>query len=452
MSKPNILFIIADDHRYDAIGASGNTEVETPNLDALATNGVAFNKMYTMNGLTGAVCVPSRAALHTGVNPFRASASNKVEDYPNLQVLNPELTSFPKVMRESGYHTHAIGKWHNDKNSFAEGFTSGSKIMFRGMSDHDKVPVHDFDPTGNYPEENCYFEERFSTNLFCEEAIQFIDNYQKEEPFFLYVALTAPHDPRTPPKTYKEMYDPDDITLPENFMGQHPFDIGAINIRGEALASFPRTPKEIRKHIAEYYGMISHLDQQIGKVLQALSNNGLAQDTLIVYTSDHGLAVGQHGLMAKQNMYEHSLHIPFIINGKHIPKGKTVDSLACQYDIFPTICDLAEITPPENIEGQSLVPLLTGQKDYIRRTVFAVYTDVQRMIRDERWKLIKYDRSKQHDAGTTCMQLFDLENDPWEMNDLSNDKSQKQRLEDLLGKLQEWQKQVSDPLVKEDLS
>lgn len=439
--------MIADDHRYDALGVSGNDEISTPNLDTLAQNGVSFNKMYTMSGLTGAVCVPSRAALHTGVNPFRASISKKVEDYHNIMTLNPDLTTLPKTMKSSGYHTHGIGKWHNDKHSFAEGFDSGGKLMFRGMSDHYEVPVHDFDPTGKYPEEKMYIEEKFSTDLFCDEAIRFIDEYQEEDPFFLYLALTAPHDPRTAPKEYAEMYEPDKISIPENFLPQFPFDNGAAHIRGEKLAPMPRTEEVIQEHIADYYAMISQLDDQLGRVQKMLKEKGIDDNTIIIYTADHGLAVGQHGLMAKQSMFEHSLHIPFIMNGKGIPKGQTVEKLTSQYDIYPTVCNMVGITPPDTVEGESLVPLLTDPSHEIRETVFAVYNDVQRMVRDERWKLIRYYRSDSPRGGTDRIQLFDLKNDPWEVDDLSNDPSQKKRIEELLLELKKWQEKVEDPLI-----
>lgn len=447
MTRPNVLFVIADDHRYESLGSSGSKEVKTPNLDALAKNGVSFNKMYTMSGLTGAVCVPSRAALHTGVNPFRASISKKVEHYHDLMTLNHDLTTFPKTMRDSGYHTHGIGKWHNDKLSFAEGFNSGGKLMFRGMSDHYEVPVHDFDPTGEYPASKLYFEDQFSTDLFCDEAIRFIDDYQEDKPFFLYLALTAPHDPRTAPTEYAEMYNPEDISVPENFLPQFPFDNGASHIRGEKLAPMPRTEEVIQEHIADYYAMITELDDQLGRVQKTLKEKGIDDNTIIIYTADHGLALGQHGLMAKQSMFEHSLHIPFIMNGPGIPQGGTIEKLTLQYDIYPTVCDMVGVTPPDTVEGESLVPLLTDPSHEIRETVFAVYNDVQRMVRDERWKLIRYYKSESNRGGTDRIQLFDLKNDPWEIHDLSTDPAQKKRIKELSIQLENWQKKVEDPLI-----
>ena len=446
VGKPNILFIIADDHRYDAINCFGNSEVQTPTLDSLAEAGVSFSKTYTMSGLTGAVCVPSRAALHTGVNPFRASVSKQVEDYQNIMTLNPNLKTLPQVLRQNGYHAHAIGKWHNDKQSFAKGFDSGDKLMFQGMSNHRKVPVHDFDPSGEYLAE-AYYENQFSTELFCDQAVNFIENYQNDKPFFLYLALTAPHDPRTAPAKYRDMYYQNQLSLPENFMEQHPFDNGELCIRDEQLAPFPRTPEVVREHLADYYAMITHMDEQIERVLQTLEESGKDQETIIIYTADHGLAVGQHGLMGKQNMYEHSLHIPFIIKGKGIPKEKKVDALTCQYDIFPTLCDLVGLPIPETVEGQSQVPLLIGTSGNHRDSVYAVYGDVQRMVRDERWKLIKYYQSSKKDTGSDRIQLFDLEEDPWEKNDLSDDPLQHERIKQLLRKLTNWQERVGDPLM-----
>ncbi|CAG7613919.1 Ulvan-active sulfatase [Paenibacillus allorhizosphaerae] len=270
--RPNIVFLVADDHRYDGIRAFGNRAIQTPVLDRLAESGVSFTRVHIMGGLVGAVCVPSRAALHTGVNVFRASVSQTVDDPNGIRTINPEIAVLPQVLQEAGYHTYATGKWHNDICTFAKSFSSGARLFFGGMSDHRNVPLHHFDPSGQYPKEEQYIGDGFSTELFADAAVDFLQSYRNEaQPYFLYVAFTSPHDPRTPPKEYADLYDPEAIDLPDNYLSEHPFDNGELQNRDERLAQWPRTPEVVRRHIADYYGMISHMDAQIGRIIEALN-------------------------------------------------------------------------------------------------------------------------------------------------------------------------------------
>lgn len=443
--RPNVLFMIADDHRSSALGVNGDPIVQTPVLDALARRGVNCRRNYHMGGLSAAVCVPTRAALLTGTNPFRASVGTDMANPRSILTLDPALTLLPEQFRRAGYRTFATGKWHNDKASFARSFDDGARIFFGGMSDHDAVPLHDFDPSGEYQESNRTIGQGFSTDFFAGAAIRFLQEQDGAQPFFLYCAFTAPHDPRTPPAGYAEMYEAASIPLPPNFLPEHPFDNGELQIRDEQLADFPRTPAEVRRHIADYYGMISHLDAQIGAILQALQDNGLAENTIVVYTADHGLAVGEHGLLGKQNLYEHSVRVPLLMAGPGLPSGREVSGLTHTYDLYPTLCQLAGLPVPETVQSRSLLPLFQGGPG--RTSVCSVYKDVQRMVRDDRWKLIRYLPSQQHGAGSERIQLFDTLYDPWEMRDLSSLPGQQERIEQLQTKLAEWQREVHDPLL-----
>lgn len=443
--QPNVVLMVADDHRGQAIGASGDSTVRTPVLDALAGRGVSFLRAHMMGGLSGAVCVPARASLLTGMNPFRASTSQRVDDYAGVMTLAPGQPTLPEVMRRAGYHTHVIGKWHNDTGSLARGFDGGDKLFLGGMCAHERVPVQDFDPEGRYPKERQFIGEKFSTELFCDAAVDFIREYRREPPFFIYLALTSPHDPRTAPEPYAGMYDPSRIPLPANFMAEHPFDNGEMKIRDEKLAPWPRTPEVIRRHLADYYAMISHMDAQMGRVLAALRESGHDGNTIIVYTGDHGLAVGQHGLMGKQNLYEHSIRVPLILRGPGLPAGRRSDALVQSYDLFPTICELVGTAAPPNVEGRSLLPLIEGKVERVRETVFSLYKDCQRMVSDGRWKLIRYQRSAATGAGVERLQLFDLQADPWETRDLSSDPAQREVIRRLTDELSAWQRQTGDP-------
>ena len=434
MSRPNVLFMIADDHRWDAIGGMGDPTVQTPTMDALMTRGTTFRQTHIMGSLVGAVCVPSRAAVLTSANLFRSGGNQ----------INRELAVWPQVMRDAGYHTFFSGKWHNDRQTFTDSFDAGAKIFFGGMSDQYKVPVFDFDPTGKYPEDAKYIGEKFSTELFTDAAVEFLQAYDAENPFFLYLSFTSPHDPRTAPGEYATLYSPEDMPVPENFLPEHPFDNGEMRIRDEVLAPFPRTPEIVQQHIADYYGMITHQDAEMGRLLSTLEATGHLDNTIIIYTADHGLAVGQHGLLGKQNLYNHSIHVPSIFAGPGIPEGETVDALTYLYDVFPTVCDLTDITCPDTTEGRSLVPLMKGRVERVRATVFAAYRDIHRTISDGRWKLIRYYVSEETGAGTDCIQFFDLAQDPWETTNLADLPEHADRIRSLAADMQMWQIETND--------
>ncbi|OAS15778.1 sulfatase-like hydrolase/transferase [Paenibacillus oryzisoli] len=444
--RPHVVFLIADDHRGEAIGAFGNEAVQTPVLDSLVVSGTACRNTHIFGALTGAVCAPSRACVHTGIPLFRATIGKDMRNREHSSVIRSDVRLMAETMRDAGYHTHAVGKWHNDKASLSRSFEGGDKLHFHGMSDHNQVPVFDYDPTGVYPKENEYMEHTFSTALFSNAALNFIEDYQENKPFFLYVAYTAPHDPRIAPEPYASMYKKSDITLPPNFAPEHPFDTGDMVVRDEKLAGWPREEDEIRQHMADYYGMITHLDAQIGRVIDALKAKGIYDNTLIVYTADHGLAVGQHGLMGKQNLYEHSVRIPLIFRGPGVPAGKELQALASNIDIFPTVAGLCNVDLPEETEGISLHPHICGESDGVRGIVASVYRDLQRMVTDGRWKLIRYFRSPITNTGSERIQLFDLLNDPWETNDLSGDPSQIANIERLASELTSWMQASGDIL------
>jgi arylsulfatase A-like enzyme len=265
-----------------------------------------------------------------------------------------------------------------------------------------------------------------------------LKNHSTEKPFFAYVAFTAPHDPRQPPKEFRERYQRDRPPLPENYLPQHPFDNGHMKGgRDENLAGWPRTADVIRDQLAEYYGLIAHLDGQIGRILEALKQSGQADNTFIIYTADQGLAVGSHGLLGKQSVYEHSMRCPLIFAGPGIPQGKSTRAFSYLLDLYPTLCDLLDIPAPEGLEGQSLQPLWTGASEQVRGSVFLPFLDIQRAVRDERWKLICYPK-------ISHMQLFDLENDPHELRNLIDQPEAGEQILRLLRLMKQWQHQVGD--------
>lgn len=429
--RPNILFLFTDDQRFDTIGALGNKEIITPNMDGLVRSGTTFNRAYIMGSTSGAVCMPSRAMLMSGRNLFDLTNSGRT--------ISPEHVMLPEVLRRNGYATFATGKWHNGRESFARCFTAGGNIFFGGMSDHYAMPVNDFDPTGKYPKEAIRHENIHSSELFSDAAVEFLQNHKNDKPFFAYVSYTAPHDPRIAPKKYRDMYEADKLSLPASFTGEHPFDNGEMRIRDEKLAKWPRTPEEVRKHIADYYAMITHVDAQIGRVLEALRETGWAENTIIVFSADNGLAVGRHGLMGKQSLYEHSIHVPLIICGPGIPEGEQRASLCYIHDLYPTLCELANVSIPASVETISLLPML-NRDIAVHSTLFFAYKDIQRAIRDDRYKLIEYSVQ-----GARTTQFFDLKTDPAELKNLAADPRYTQQLHQLRNQLQRWMQKLGDP-------
>ena len=451
--KPNILFFFTDDQRFDTIAALGNDEIITPNLDALVARGTAMTDAYIPGGTSGAVCMPSRAMLMTGRTLFHIDREG--QDIPADHVMLGEC------LQQAGYATFGTGKWHNGPAAYARSFTDGGQIMFGGMNDHWNVPACDFHAGGNYPEpqelharwgsvrmrlnqQYDHIGRKHSSELFCDETIDFLRNRRPEDrPFLAYVSFMAPHDPREMPAEFLNMYDPDRITLPPNFLPEHPFDNGGLQIRDELLASFPRTETAVRRHIADYYAMITHADAQIGRVLEALDEIGEADNTIIVFAGDNGLAVGQHGLMGKQSLYEHSIHVPLLFAGPGVPEGETRDAFCYLLDIFPTLCDLTGVDIPETVEGRSLVPVLRDAAAPSREKLIFAYTRIHRGARDDRYKLIEYAIN-----GTRTTQLFDLIADPHEMNDLAGDPAHAQPLAALRTEMRRWRDDFDDTADK----
>ncbi len=422
--RPNVLFLFADDQRPDAVAAFGNPVIKTPNIDKLAQGGFRFTRAYCMGSMGGAVCLPSRAMLNSGRTLFHVKT-----DLSNAQTM-------PETFRKAGYMTFGTGKWHNQAPSFVRSFEEGKAVFFGGMSDHTKV--HLADTTADGQVGNKRVGDKFSSTLFADAAVEFLENYHGDRPFYAYVAFTAPHDPRQAPEGYITMYDPQRVPLPKNFLPQHPFFNGWMTGRDETLAPWPRTERVIRQQLAEYYGMISHLDHEIGRVLAALHKSGQDQNTLIVYSADHGLALGSHGLLGKQNLYEHSMGTPLIFHGLDVPPGKSSDALAYLFDIFPTLCDITGVEPPEGVEGKSLAPIWRGEKRAVRDSVYTAFSNVMRAVRDDRWKLIRYPHINKS-------QLFDLKNDPDEIHNLADDPAQADRVADMLRLLRKWQVDMDDP-------
>jgi len=398
-SRPNIVFIVSDDQRMEGtIHYLGGKEVITPNLDALAKSGTSFMNAYIMGGTSGAVCAPSRNMFLTGRNIFSIGGGEGV-DIPKGN------TTIGETLKQNGYFTYGIGKWHQNYSAFYNSFMGGAAFFWGGMAQNPYNWKMQF-----YGKDEPIMNNRHHTEVFGETAVNFIKSYNKSEPFFLYVSFMSPHDPRITPPQFKAMYDSSKIKLPQNFLPKHPFDNGELIIRDEQLAATPRVPQEIKNHIRDYYAMMTHLDVQVGNIINALKEKGQLENTIIIYAGDNGLALGKHGLMGKQNVYEHSIKVPLIFSGPGIKKDTRTSGFVYLIDIFPTVCNLTGIPVPATVQGQAVL----GKNSKSRETTLHIYKDFQKAVHKGHYKLIIYNVKGQRHA-----QLFDLAKDPYEMYNLA---------------------------------
>jgi arylsulfatase A-like enzyme len=418
-ARPNVLFLFNDDQQADTIAALGNPNIKTPTLDRLARTGVSFRRAYMQGGFTGATCVPSRAMLLSGQNVFHV----------DTRLLRDE--TWPEAFARAGYTTFVSGKWHNGTKSVVKSFQQGRALFMDGMSRNPlKDNVQDFAagalsaprPAGQH-----------LCAAFAEEAIRFVQHHQGG-PFLCYVPFDGPHDPHIVPDDFPVRYDPKDIPLPANFMSGHPFDNGEMNIRDEKLLTHPRPPEKVRQMLADYYRYISYLDMLAGRILDALAASPHASNTIVVFAADSGVARGSHGLIGKQNLYEHSLRVPLIVAGPGIPAAKTTDALCYLYDVFPTLGAWCGVPPPPASEGRDLTAVLRDPTQPGRPELVFAYKGVQRALTLADWKLIRYPKVDR-------TQLFHLAADPFEMRDLSGDPAHAARL-------QQMQKLMADKLAE----
>jgi arylsulfatase A-like enzyme len=424
-AKPNVLFILADDLRADALGCYGNQLIKTPNIDRLAETGMRFTNSYIMGGHHGAISAPSRAMLMSGKYLFNV--------YDKLA----GVVTMPMHFGLHGYNTFGTGKWHNEKTAFEAGFQSGKNVFLGGMADHFNTPLCEMGDDGKLGQP---VTKGFSTDLFAGAAIEYINEFpggKNKNPFFCYIAFTAPHDPYSPHPDFVDEYSPDSINLPGNFMSLHPFAFDDLTVRDENLLPWPRQAESVKMVLADYYGLITHLDQRVGDIIETLKQNDLYKNTIIVFAADNGLAIGSHGLLGKQNLYEHSMKVPLIIYGPGVPKGKTSEAFVYLSDLFPTLAELCSLPAPEGIDGQSLASLISGKLKEIRSSVFTAYRNTVRAVRTDEWKLIRYPE-RDH------TQLFNLKEDPHELINLSDDPSFNTVKNHLFDLLKEWQTSSGD--------
>jgi len=448
--KPNFLVLIADDLTHHALNAVGNHEVQTPNLDRLARTGCHFTHCFHQGSWSGAVCVASRTMLNTGLSTFKAQGQEVTDQAGNKPL-------WGQTLRASGYDTFITGKWHLDavglQRSFVKqgpvgpGFLNSTPDMYDRPAPGNRWEPSNKELFGHWLQTGLWLNQEPSTiehssQVYADAAISYLQQTSgRKEPFFMYVAFNAPHDPRQSPQEYIDMYPTSSVKVPPNFLPEFPFDFGYNKTRDELLAPFPRTTEDVQTHRSEYYALITHMDAQIGRILDALEASGEAKNTYVIFTADHGLTVGEHGMMGKQNQFECSMRMPLIISGPGIKAGKRVDEMVYQHSMYATTCELAGIPVPKHVEFPSLVPMLQQDNPApLYDSMFGWLADVQRSIRTSRYKLIFYPKIKRY-------QVFDLQKDPWEIKDLSNEAEYASVKKDLVSRLKSMQCTLGDPMA-----
>jgi choline-sulfatase len=445
--SPNFLFIFADDMAFETIAAYSQTDIDTPHLNRLVQRGTHFSHAYNMGAWNGAVCIASRTMLLSGKTVWNA---HKLDSAKKMGALAKNGQTWPQWLKQAGYRTYMSGKWHiknNPHNLFDRvldvrpGMPADVLAGYnRPLSpDHYATGWKPWDPTqGGFWEGGTHWSE-----ILAEHSITFLkEAASRPEPFFMYLAFNAPHDPRQAPKSYIDRYPLSRIPLPATYRPTYPYEkeMGCgPTVRDERLAPFPRTEYAVKVNRQEYYALITHMDDQIGKILTALDQTGKADSTYIIFTADHGLAVGHHGLLGKQNLYEHSTKVPFIICGPNIQPNQSISTPIYLQDILPTTLELAGIENEDQIEFKSLLPLLRGETADHYPSIYGGFKGVQRSITLDGWKLIHYTQAD-------IYRLYHLAKDPLEQQDLISQSTQATRIAEMKQALIKLSTELNDPL------
>jgi choline-sulfatase len=409
--RPNFLFIIADDQSpFDLRAYDPDSPLETPHIDSLVASGMTLDGAYHMGSWSGAVCTPSRHMVMSGRTLWHLPRNGKrgVEQNP-LCPSDLEKNTLAAVFNRAGYDTMRTCKKGNSYAAANRQFTVLKEATKRKASAEEGSAWH------------------------AQQVLDYLDQRvadEDEDPFFIYFGFSHPHDPRWASAELLEKYGADNETipdkpnpksppLPKNYLPIHPFHHGhpglrdEVNVQGVKLR---RDPPTIRNELGRQFACGENIDIQIGRVLERLEAMGVLANTYVIYTADHGMAIGRHGLQGKQNLYEHTLRVPMIVKGPGIPAGKRAQGNVYLLDLLATVCDLASIEAPETSEGITFAPVLKGKLKTIREVIYGAYCGGtkpgMRSIRWHNWKLIKYDCL---DGFVRETQLFDLSKNPLEL-------------------------------------
>ena len=417
----NFLVIMSDEHNRKALGCYGHPVIQTPNLDALARRGVRFTNAYC----NSPICVPSRASFATGRYP------HDIESWDNTAPYIGQTSSWAHRVREAGNRAISVGKLHYRSDDDDTGFEEQRLAMHvvNGLGDLRGNLLREPQPLRRLARSKLVDvgigESEYNRYdwAIADEAVKFLrfDAKAQAKPWAAFVSFTAPHFPLIAPKRYIDMYPPECVILPKQYglaeRPRHPV-LDALRAAFDVADEFDEDT--VRRAIGAYYALCTFMDEQVGRVLDALAESGQAEDTMILYTSDHGDQIGEHGLWWKYTMYEGSAGVPLLMSGPSLPKGTVVDVPVSLVDVYPTVCDAFAIprhAEDAGLRGTSLLPLARGERGE-ERVIFGEYHAMGSitgcfLLRDGRYKLVYY-------VGYDS-QLFDLEADPDELHDLASD-------------------------------
>jgi arylsulfatase A-like enzyme len=409
--KPNVLFIFADDQCFETVGGMGLTDIETPNLDRLMNAGVTFTRAYNMGSWSGAVCVASRHMLNTGRFLWHANEASKKAEQERAAG-----RFWSENMKKAGYQTYFTGKWH--VRASADKCFNVARNVRPGMPN--QTPAGYNRPLPGKPDPWSPYDPKFGgfwkggrhwSAIVADDALDYIaqaKKHEKEKPFFAYVAFNAPHDPRQSPKEYVDKYPLDRIAIPKNFLPMYPY----------------------KDEIGCQHGLRD----------EKLKKSGMADETYVFFSADHGLAVGHHGLFGKQNLYEHSTRVPFIVKGPEIPKGTKVSAPIYLQDVMASSLEIAGVEKPEHVQFNSVLPLARGEtKESSYNAIYGAYLSVQRSVTVKDKKLLLYPK-------VPVARLYDIAADPMEMKDLAKDETNLPLMRNLFARFLKLQKETGDTL------
>lgn len=440
---PNVVLVYMDDMTHWSLRSA---QVHTPHLDRLRRRGTTFTHAFNQGSLEPAVCVPARRMLLTGLTLFDATPR-----FGEVQRLGAALS-------KAGYDTFFTGKWHNEPEALPQDYETvgpwagGMLGTLDGEDEAYGRPRRDdrWDPAddarGGHWMTLPDGRVQHSSQRWTDAVLAHLAGLDGTRPVFAHVAHHAPHDPRQAPREHLERYPVEEVVVPPNVLPRHPFDNGVLDIRDELLAPHPRTDDAVRLHRREYFAMLTHVDEQIGRLLDEVDRlEAEGRPTYVVFSGDHGLALGEHGLLGKQNVYDHSTRVPLVIAGPSVPAGAVRDAPVYSGSIYATICDLVGVEQPLHLHFPSLAGALSdgGAQDGAGcgdQDIFTAYGLDQRSLRRGCWKLNRYAEA-QHD------QLFDVDADPWEMHNLIGRADLAGVVDELAAALTREQRRLGDPVL-----
>ncbi len=429
--RPHIVLLLADDMRWDLMGCEDHPVVQTPSLDRLASQGVLFTRSFC----TTSICAVNRASLLTG----QYASRHRVPDFATPVVGDAFAETFPAALRRAGYYSGFIGKWGlggplpKDQFDFWEGFAGQGKFFEKEGDEH-------------------------LTARQADHALRFLADVPDGRPFFLWLSFKAPHvqdgAPREfpPDPRHESLYTDVKVPMPPT-------------ATPEAFAALPRfiqtsenrtrwqrrfaTPEMHQATVKDHFRLITGLDEAVGRIMQALHDGGLAEQTVVIFTSDNGFFLGEHGLAGKWLMYEESIRVPLLIRGPgalSTPPGRRLDPMVLGIDVAPTIFELAGLPVPASVQGRSLKPLLLGERPAWRDEFFYEHhyeaggrIPPSEGVRDHRWKYVRYVA-----ADPPVEYLFDLKSDPREERNLAAVPEHRRQLDDMRQRWQRWRERVRE--------